>query len=102
MKTLANVLLGAYLILMGLHQLGGVSFPKSSIILAVLAVVTGIVFFFADISEKVSRQLGSILLGAYLVMAGAVSLFHVSFPGSNVVLAAIAVAAGVVVILTRR
>ncbi len=102
MKTLANVLLGAYLILTGLHQLGGVSFPKSSIILAVLAAVTGIVFFFADSSEKISKQLGSILLGVYLVMIGAMSLFHISFPGSYVILAAIAVAAGVVVALTRR
>jgi hypothetical protein len=102
MKTWANILLGTWLILTGLVHLGGVSFPKSSIILAVLGIVTGILFFIANSSEKIGTQIGSILLGVWLVAGGLVSLFHVRFTGSSVILAVLGVTAGVLVLIARR
>ncbi len=102
MKIWANILLGIWLVLTGLIHLGGVSFPKSAIVLAVLGIVTGILFFIADSGEKLSTQAGSILLGLWLVAGGLVSLFHVRFTGSGVILAALAVAAGILVLITRR
>jgi hypothetical protein len=102
MKTWANIFLGIWLIITGLIHLGGISFSKSGIILAVVGIVTGILFFIADSSEKISTQIGSILLGTWLVAGGLVSLFHVRFTGSGVVLAVLAVAAGVMALITRR
>ena len=102
MKTWANILLGLWLVLSGLVHLGGISFSKSGIILAVLGIVTGILFFIADSSEKISTHIGSILLGVWLVVGGLVSLFHVRFFGSGVILAVIALAAGITVLITRR
>jgi len=102
MKTWTNILLGIWLVLTGLVNLGGISFLKNGIILAVLGIVTGILFFIADSSEKIGAHLGSILLGVWLVAGGLVSLFHVRFTGSNVILAVLAVAAGVTVLITRR
>jgi len=102
MKTWANILLGIWLVLSGLVHLGGISFSKSGIILAVLGIVTGILFFIADSSEKISTNIGSILLGVWLVAGGLVSLFHVRFFGSGVILAVIALAAGITVLITRR
>ena len=102
MKTWANILLGIWLILTGLVHLGGVSFSKSGIILAVLGIVTGILFFIANSSEKIGTQIGSILLGVWLVAGGLVSLFHVRLTGSSVILAVLGVAAGVMVLITRR
>jgi hypothetical protein len=102
MKTWANILLGIWLIITGLIHLGGISFSKSGIILAVFGVVTGILFFIADSSEKIGTQIGSILLGTWLVAGGLMSLFHVRFTGSGVVLAVLAVAAGVMAVITRR
>jgi hypothetical protein len=102
LKTWANILLGVWLVLTGLVHLGGVSFPKSGIILAVFGIVTGILFFIADSSERLATQLGSILLGTWLVAGGLMSLFHVRFAGSGVILAVLAVAAGVMVLITRR
>jgi len=102
MKTWANILLGTWLVLTGLVHLGGVSFAKSGIILAVLGIVTGILFFFADSSERIGIQLGSLLLGAWLVAGGLVSLFHVRFTGSSVILAVLGAAAGVMVLINRR
>lgn len=102
MKTWANILLGIWLVLTGLVHLGGVSFSKSGTILAVLGVVTGILFFIADSSEQIGKQMGSILLGTWLVAGGLMSLFHVRFIGSGVILSVLAVAAGVMVLITRR
>ncbi len=102
MKTWANILLGIWLVLTGLVHLGGVSFSKSGMILALLGIVTGILFFIADRSEKIGTQTGSILLGTWLVAGSLMSLFHVRFTGSSVILAVLAVAAGVMVLINRR
>lgn len=102
MKTWANMFLGAWLVLTGLVQLGGVAFARSGIILAALGIVTGILFFFATSSERIALQLGSLLLGAWLVAGGLVSLFHVRFTGSSVILAVLGAAAGVMVLINRR
>ncbi len=102
MKTLANILLGIWLIMTGLLHLGGISFPHSSIILAVLGIVAGVVFFLADRSEKLATQMGSILLGIWLVATGLLSLFHVSFAGIGTILAVLSVAAGCMVLILRR
>jgi hypothetical protein len=101
-KTWANTFLGAWLVLTGLLHLGGVSFPKSSSILAVLGVVTGILFFFANSNEKITTQIGGILLGLWLVAGGLVSLAHLRFAWIGTALALLAAAAGVMVLITRR
>jgi FtsH-binding integral membrane protein len=102
MKTRAYILLGIWLVLTGLVHLGGVSFSRSGIILALLGIMTGILFFFADSSEKIGKQIDSILLGTWLVAGGLVSLFHIHVTGSGVILAVLGVAAGVMVLITRR
>jgi hypothetical protein len=102
MRKWANILLGIWLVLTGLVHLGGVSFAKSGIILPILGIVVGILFFIADRSEKLVAQIGSVLLGIWLVTGGLVSFFHIHFAGSSVIIAALAVAAGVAVMITRR
>ena len=101
MKTWANILLGIWLVLTGLVHLGGISFSKSGVIRAVFGIVTGILFFIADRSEKLATQIGSIFLGVWLVAGGQVSLFHIHFAGSGVILAVLALAAGFKVLITR-
>jgi hypothetical protein len=102
MRKWANILLGIWLVLTGLVHLGGVSFAKSGIILPILGIMVGILFFIADRSEKLVAQIGSVLLGVWLVAGGLVSLFHIHFAGSNAIIAVLAVAAGVVVMITQR
>ncbi len=102
MKTLANILLGTWLVMTGLLHLGGIAFPHSAIILSVLGIMAGVAFFFADRSEKLSTQMGSILLGLWLVVGGLVSLLHLHFAGSGVILAVLSVAAGIIVLVLRR
>ena len=102
MKTWSNILLGVWLVLTGLVRIGGVSFSKSGIILAVLGIVTGILFFVANSSEKITTQIGGILLGTWLVVGGLMSLFNIHFTGSSVILAVLGVSAGVMVLIVRR
>jgi hypothetical protein len=82
MKTWANVLLGIWLVLTGLVHLGGVSFSKSGIILAVLGIVTGILFFIANSSEKIGTQIGSMLLGPGWSRAAWYRSFTYTSPGA--------------------
>ncbi|MHB8843688.1 MAG: hypothetical protein ACYC7L_02980 [Nitrospirota bacterium] len=102
MKTWANILLGIWLVLTGLIRLGGVSFPKSGTVLIVLGIVTGILIIVANSSEKISTQIGGILLGTWLVAGGLMVLFNIHFSGSGVILAVLGVAAGVMVLIARR
>ncbi len=71
-------------------------------ILAALGIVTDVLFFIADRSEKLGTQLGSILMGSWLIAGGLTSLFQVHFIGSGVIFAVLAVATGVLVLITRR
>ncbi len=64
MKTWANILLGIWLVLTGLVHLGGISFSKSGVILAVFGIVTGILFFIADGSEKLATQIAASFSGS--------------------------------------
>jgi hypothetical protein len=99
MRKLTNILLGIWLVLNGLVFLGGIRFSASGTILAVLGAVTGILFLLTDQSEKLWTRIGSILLGLWLVTNGLLAVFHIHFSGSGVVLAVLAVAAGVLVLL---
>ncbi len=98
MHTVANILLGIWLIVTGLIFLGGLRFSGSGIILAVLGIVAGILFLLAGSSEKLWSRMGFVLLGVWLVAGGLVPLFHIHFPGSGAVLAVLSVASGVLII----
>lgn len=101
MKTWANILLGIWLILAGMVKLGGIGFSGSGMILAVLAVVTGILFLLVDRSDKLLPRAGNILLGIWLLATGLMPLLHIRFSGSGVVLAVLSIAAGVLLLIRR-
>jgi hypothetical protein len=101
MKTWANILLGIWLIVTGLVNLGGIRFSGSSTIVAVLAVAAGTLFLLSDRSEKLSARMATILLGVWLVATGLVPLLHIRFSGSGVVLAVLAIASGVLMLIRR-
>lgn len=101
MKALANILLGIWLIVNGMVTLGGIRFSGSSAVLAVLAVVAGILFLLVDRSEKLLPRLGNVLLGIWLLATGLLPLLHARFSGSGVVLAVLSIAAGALLLIRR-
>jgi hypothetical protein len=50
---------------------------------------------------KRSRNLGTILLGAWLIASGLISLLGVSIPHSGLVLNLLAIVAGVLILIDR-
>ena len=99
MKTWANILIGTWLVLKGLVALGGIRFAGSAVLLAVLGIVAGILLLLADRGEQLLPRLGTTLLGVWLLAAGLMPLLHVNFAGSGVLLAVLAIAAGVLILI---
>ncbi len=102
MKRLATILLGAWLILRGLIALADLSFQGSTTILAIMAVVAGVLLIIADWSEKFSTHIADFLLGIWLILAGVVELFNVHFRGSHAVIEVVGLLAGVLIIIRKR
>ncbi len=50
---------------------------------------------------KVTRNLGMLLLAAWLIMTGLIPLFNLSFSGLGTVVAMLAIAAGVLIVVER-
>jgi hypothetical protein len=50
---------------------------------------------------KVTRNLGMLLLAAWLVMTGVIPLLNLSFSGLGTVMAILAIAAGILIVVGR-
>ncbi|HMH19654.1 MAG TPA: hypothetical protein VK572_16065 [Burkholderiales bacterium] len=50
---------------------------------------------------KVTRNLGMLLLAAWLIMTGVIPLLNLSFSGLGMVMAILAIAAGVLIVVGR-
>jgi len=75
------------------------SFPASGIILALLAIAAGVLLLVGPVRQ--TRKLGSLMLAIWLIATGVLPLLRISFPASDVILALLAIAAGVLILLGR-
>jgi hypothetical protein len=101
-KNLGVILLSIWLIATGLLSLLNISIPYSGVILALLAIAAGILLLIGrEYTRKLPRNLGMILLSIWLIVAGLLPLLNVSIPASDVILALLAIAAGVLLLLRR-
>jgi hypothetical protein len=100
MKNLANILLGVYLLAVGLVSLLNLHFTGSQTILAVVALAAGVLILLAG-RGGVSAKLGMILLAIWLIAEGLIKLTGFSFKGIDIVMAILALAAGVLILLKR-
>lgn len=50
---------------------------------------------------KLSKKIGVLLLGAWLILEGLIPLFNLSFSGLGTVMAILAIAAGAFILLER-
>jgi hypothetical protein len=82
---------------MGLLPLLRVSIPASGTILALLAVAAGILILLRPV--RPNSRLGVLLLGIWLVVTGLLPLLDVAIPASDIILALLAVAAGIVILV---
>lgn len=99
-EKLDTFLLAVWLILTGLVTLTNLNIPSGQTILAIIAIVAGILIFL-EIRAAPTKNLGRLLLAIYLVLLGIIPLLAISFPASGTVLAVLALAAGVLLLLGR-
>jgi hypothetical protein len=50
---------------------------------------------------RITKRLGILLLSIYLILVGLIALFHLSFSGLGVIVAILALAAGILLLLER-
>jgi hypothetical protein len=98
--NLGLLLLGIWLVLAGLLPLIG-GLGGLGIVLDILAVVAGILLLYALGRRDPLADLGMLLLGLWLVLSALLSILGVGFPGSGVVLAVLALAAGILILIGR-
>ena len=116
--NLGTLLLSVWLIGTGLLIVLKTTFANEASIVAVLAVAAGILLLMAQVGVNLSRDrshrhnserrggrmslnLGWLLLAIWLIVQGAMVLLKISFTDSGVIMAVVALAAGVLILLRR-
>jgi hypothetical protein len=101
MRRVGLVLLGIWLILVSLLPLLNVSFPGSNIVLGILALAAGILLLLEGDRPRMTRNIGFVLLSIWLILWGLFTLLGVAFPGSDILLGILGVAAGIFILIAR-
>jgi len=98
-KNLGLLLLGVWLIVSGLVSLLGIGGAVVGVVLDVLAIAAGVVILL--VWQSWPAKIGMSLLAIWLIVSALLSLLNVGFPGSGMILAVLAVAAGLLILLKR-
>ena len=98
-RNLGMLLLGIWLILEGLLPLLKITIPASGTILALLAIAAGVLILLRPV--RPTRRLGVLLLGVWLIATGLLPLLSINVPVSDIILALLAIAAGILILLER-
>ncbi|MBN1138095.1 MAG: hypothetical protein JXM73_16015 [Anaerolineae bacterium] len=93
------ILLSVWLILTGLFALLNLSFTGSGAVLAILGIIAALAILLQG--RRLPARTGMLVLSIWLILAGLLTLTGLSFAGSGVVLAVLALAAGILILLNR-
>lgn len=97
--NLGVLVLSLWLIVTAVLLLTKISFANQGLILAILAVAAGVLLLLRQ--GGMSANLGWLLLSIWLVVQGAMVVLSISFNQSGVIMAVLALAAGVLLLLRR-
>ena len=95
------LLLGIWLIITGLVALLGITLPGLGLVLNILALVAGLLLMLGWRGRSRASWAALVLLGLWLVLSSLFSLLGATFPGSSVVMAILALLAGLLILLAR-
>jgi hypothetical protein len=98
-KYIGVILLAIWLILTGLIAALGLSLPGLGIVMGVLAIAAGAGLFIGT-GSGITKDVGVILLAIWLIFTGLFSLLPLRFGGLEVVTAALALAAGAILLFS--
>jgi hypothetical protein len=99
-RHLGVLLLGVWLVLRGIIPLINLNFTGLSLIMGILALLAGVFILVSQVREK-RRGLGYLLLAIWLLLFGALSVFTFSFQYQALVLAILAIGAGILILIRR-
>ncbi len=97
---LANLILAIFLIAYGLLALIS-GLGSLAIVVDILAIAAGVLILILH-GKRIKKQLGWLLSSIYLIVLGLMGLLSFSFNGLDVIMAVLAIAAGVVFIITEK
>ncbi len=98
-NNLGIILVGIWLVAQGLVNLIGITFQGRDVILALLALAAGVLLLIG--TRKWRSNLGIILLAIWLILTGLLPLIGFTFNGLDILMALLAIAAGVLLLLRR-
>lgn len=98
---LGTLLLAIWLIATGLVPLLDIRIPSGDTLLGLLAIAAGVLMLLGQKKFKYKGNLGMLLLSIWLIATGLLPLLKLNFPVLGVIMAVLAVAAGVLLLLKR-
>ena len=101
MKNIGMLLLAVWLVLTGAISLFSIRIPSGDLLMAILALAAGALILFDQRKLRFTGNLGMLLLSIWLLAFGLFQVLSISFPASGIVLAILAIAAGVLLLLKR-
>lgn len=102
MKKWSTLLLCIWLIVVGVVAIFNLTFSGMDIIIPVLGIVTGILLLLAAKALKLFHPVALLLLAIWLILTGAIAIFELSFNGLPILMGALAIAAGVFIIIGAK
>jgi len=101
MSRLGIILLSIWLILKGVVEISDLPLPAGNVILPALAIVTGVVFLVNPRKSRLSGRLAVWALAIYLILSGLLSLLSIKLPEGGLILALLAIVAGILLLIER-
>lgn len=99
-KRTGMLLLGILLIVFGALTFIYMRVPGLELVLDVFSIVTGVVIIIALGRVKGIEEIGMLLLGIWLILGGVFQLLNTGFPGLNEIMLILAIAAGVLILIS--
>jgi hypothetical protein len=98
-KHIGVILLAVWLILTGLVSVVGLALPGLGLVLGILAIAAGVaLLMLGGRARGMTRDVGVILLAVWLILTGLFSILPTGLPGLGLVIAILALAAGLVLL----
>ena len=95
------LLLAIWLIVSGAVLIFDLSFNGLPIILGALVIAAGVFIIIGAKKKKIKDWIGALLLAIYLILIGVVALLELSFNGLPIIMACLAIAAGVLLLIKK-
>jgi hypothetical protein len=100
MKNTGLFLMALWLVAQGILSLTKLHFPYEKQLLSSVALCAGIVMLLHGVKTRLG-DIGLLLLSLWLILRSSLFLFHYTFPYSDVILAILAIVAGLFLIIRK-